>query len=142
MVLAWMMIVPAGILVARYGRTFFTWFPVHQTIQIIGAIFIFLASILALVAVGKSSSGNNHFSSKHGKSGLVLLIIYGQQLLLGVVAHYYKSKTGKRYIGYIHMPLGIILMGESLGAAIFFCSSKFIQLIAEIFFFPSFSMSI
>jgi len=110
MVLAWMLIVPVGILFARYGRTLFTWFPVHRAIQIVGAVFILIGSALAFSAV--ASRGGGHFTSSHGKSGIGLLVAHGQQMILGIASHWYRGKTGRRWIGYLHMPLGIGLMGE------------------------------
>jgi hypothetical protein len=109
MVLAWMLIIPAGILVARFGRTLFVWFPTHRAIQYLAGIFILVASWLAFAAV--ASTGQRHFQSRHAKSGIGLLILHGQQMLLGTAAHWHRARTGRRWLGYLHMPLGIILMG-------------------------------
>lgn len=101
---------PVGILIARYGRSLFTWFPSHRGIQIVGAIFVVVGAACAFAAV--DSVGRDHFQSSHAKSGIGLLVVQGQQILLGGLAHWYKAKTNRRWIGYLHMPLGIILMGE------------------------------
>jgi hypothetical protein len=114
MVLAWLLILPIGIFIARFGRNVFTWFPAHRGVQSFATLLIIIAGILAIVAI--HSISGHHFSSNHAKSGLVVFIIMALQLLLGGIAHYYRGRTGKRHIGYVHMPLGILLIGENFFA--------------------------
>jgi heme A synthase len=110
MVIAWMLILPLGIFLARFGRTFFTWFPAHRAVQTSAFLVIVIALILAITGI-KSRSGD-HYSSAHAKAGLITVILLLLQCVLGALAHWYRGKTGQRYIGYAHMPLGIILVGE------------------------------
>lgn len=111
MVVGWMLIAPLGILIARYGRTMFKWFPVHRGMQFTAFLLIFIAFFLAIAAVGME--GGPHFAYTHNKVGLALFILLIVQVLLGVASHTYRGKTGKRYIGFAHIPLGLILFGES-----------------------------
>lgn len=112
MVVAWLLILPIGIYIARFGRNAFTWFPAHRGVQSFATLLIVIADFLAIVAI--HSNSGEHFSSNHAKCGLVVFIILAAQMLLGGLAHYYKSRTGKRHIGYVHVPLGILLIGENV----------------------------
>lgn len=110
MVLAWMLFVPLAILIARYGRTLFKWFPSHRGIQLFAFLLIFIAFFLAVGAV--AMTGQPHFSNTHEKVGLALFILLFVQVGLGIAAHSYKAKTGNRYIGFAHIPLGLIMFGK------------------------------
>jgi hypothetical protein len=112
MVVGWMLIAPLGILIARYGRTMFKWFPVHRGMQSVAFLLIFIGFFLAVAAVGLE--GGPHFAETHDIAGLVLFLLLIVQVALGVASHSYRSKTGKRYIGFAHMPLGLLLFGEDL----------------------------
>lgn len=105
-----MLFVPVGIFVARFGRGKYTWFPAHRSIQGFSYVIIIIAAILAAVAMRKEQSG--HSLGKHAKSGLGVLILFLIQAGLGSFTHYYRAKTGRRWFGYVHMPLGIIIVGE------------------------------
>lgn len=112
MIVAWMLCFPIGILVARYGRTFFTWLPKHRIIQSVGFLFVFIGFFLAVGGV--SLMGQSHFSNTHEKLGLALFILLFVQILLGVASHSLKKRKGKRYIGYVHIPFGLIMFGLSV----------------------------
>ncbi|UZJ53198.1 hypothetical protein CBS101457_002518 [Exobasidium rhododendri] len=112
MVVGWMLIAPLGILIARYGRTLFKWFPAHRGLQLFATLLIFIAFFLAIAAVGMT--GGAHFAYTHNKVGLALFILLFVQIALGVGSHAYRGKTGKRYIGYAHAPLGLVLFGLSV----------------------------
>lgn len=125
MVVAWMIFAPLGILIARFGRTMFTWFPAHRAVQSFAVLLIFIAFFLAVAGVGIDSG--DHFAYTHNKLGLAMFILVLVQVALGAAAHTFKSKTGKRYIGFAHIPLGLILFGKSL-----FYRSRDIRLISVI----------
>jgi heme A synthase len=110
MVVAWMLIAPLGILIARYGRTMFTWFPAHRAVQLFAFFLIFIGFFLAVAGVQIDTG--DHFSQTHNQLGLAMFILIIVQVALGAIAHTYKSRTGKRYIAYAHIPLGLILFGE------------------------------
>lgn len=111
MVLGWMLLAPLGILIGRFGRTMFNWFPAHRAIQSIAFLFIFIAFFLAIAAV--TYDDNIHFKQTHNQLGLAMVILLIVQVALGAAAHGMRSKTGKRYIGFAHIPLGLILFGLS-----------------------------
>lgn len=111
MVLGWMLLAPIGILIGRYGRTMFNWFPAHRAVQSVAFLFIFIAFFLAIAAVGYDTG--MHFVNTHNQLGLAMVILLVIQVALGAAAHGMRSKTGKRYIGFAHIPLGLILFGLS-----------------------------
>ncbi|CBQ71617.1 conserved hypothetical protein [Sporisorium reilianum SRZ2] len=100
MIVAWFILVPAAILIGRFGRTFFTWFPVHRNIQIAAFLFVLLGLILIIVQVGSGT----HFDSKHAKAGLAIFIIMFVQMVLGAVGH----KTKRFHVSRIvHVVIGL-----------------------------------
>lgn len=110
MILGWQLCFPIGILLARYGRTMFRWFPVHRAVQSVGFLFVFIAFFLA---VGNQAMlGKPHFYSTHTKLGISLFILIIVQVLLGFFSHEIRKRMGSRMVGYLHMPLGILLYGE------------------------------
>lgn len=110
MVVGWMLLAPLGILIARYGRTLFKWFPAHRGIQLLSFLFIFIGFFLAIGGV--SMATGEHFIYTHHKVGLALFILLFVQVGLGFASHAYRGKTGKRIIGFAHIPLGLLLFGE------------------------------
>lgn len=112
MILGWQLLIPIGVLLARYGRTFFTWFPYHRIVMLAGFLFIFIAFFLAVSGVGLQSK--DHFSNTHEKLGLSLFILIVVQVLLGASSHELKKRKGLRYIGFVHIPFGLILYALSV----------------------------
>lgn len=113
MIIGWMLLAPIGMLVGRYGRTTFKWYPVHRNIQYTAAVFIFIAFILGIVAVSESN-GLPHFSGTHTRLGLAIVILLAFQLSLGQLAHFIRARFGVRYVGLLHAPLGLTLFALSV----------------------------
>ncbi|GAA6010479.1 hypothetical protein JCM11491_006958 [Sporobolomyces phaffii] len=79
--IAAVLFVPAGILLARLGRSG-TWFPWHRAIQLFSVTLIIVAAIL-----GITQNSGPHFSDDHQRLGIILLALFVVQPLLGVFAH-------------------------------------------------------
>ena len=107
-----MLLAPIGALIARYGRTLFTWFPAHRAIQLGTSVFMLIGFILGVAGV--SAEGSSHFTETHHWVGLIILILLIIQIALGYWAHSYRGITGKRFVGYAHIPLGVLLFGLSV----------------------------
>lgn len=110
MIVAWMLVAPLGIMVARFGRTMFSWFSAHRAVQLFAFLLIFIGFISAIAAVQIESG--RHFTFSHNQLGLAMFVLVLLQILLGAGAHALKSRTGKRFVGFAHIPLGLILFGE------------------------------
>lgn len=112
MILTWLILVPAAILVARWGRTLFTWFPVHRGIQLASLVAIFIGFFLGVGAV--ANIGIPHFASTHTKLGLAIFLITLFQVALGQVGHVVRRKKGIRVQNYVHAALGCLLFGLAI----------------------------
>lgn len=116
MVIGFLLLLPAGALVARYLRTFTpTWFKSHWIVQFL----ISGPTILAGFALGVgsvSSAGASHFTDSHKKFGLVIFILYLVQLALGAIIHFVKSATRTRRPpqNYVHAVLGLLIIALSM----------------------------
>ncbi|KAJ1018537.1 hypothetical protein NDA16_004819 [Ustilago loliicola] len=106
MIIAWFLLVPAGILIGRYGRTFFKWFPVHRAVM--GAAFLFVL-LGFIIIVAQTSSGDEHFSSTHAKTGLAIIIIMVLQGVLGLVGHKTKRFNPSRIV-HVVIGLGVTML--------------------------------
>lgn len=102
MIVAWFILVPAGILIGRFGRTLAKWFPVHRSIQIAAFLFVLFGFVLIVVEVGSGS----HFDSTHAKTGLAIFIIMFVQLALGAVGHRTKRFHVSRIV---HVVIGLTI---------------------------------
>lgn len=111
MVLGWLIIFPAGIFITRFGRVTFNWFPYHQAVQVAGILAVLAGFILAVLYV--HSQGDSHFSSTHEVLGLTLCIGVLVQMVLGLVTHQIRNRTGIRTVGYVHIPLGLLIVALS-----------------------------
>lgn len=100
MILAWLILVPAAILTARYGRLMFTWFPVHRNVQIAAFVSVLIGFIIIVVEVGDGP----HFDSDHAKAGLAIFIIMFLQMVLGLLGHRTKRFHVSRII---HVVVGL-----------------------------------
>ena len=112
MIIGWQICVPLAILIARYGRSFFVWFPYHRAIMIFGFLFVFVAFFLSVSGV--ALKGDSHFDNLHEKLGLAIFILMFVQIGLGAASHEIKKLKGKRFIGFIHIPFGLTLYGLSV----------------------------
>uniref|UniRef100_V5EUT4 Cytochrome b561 domain-containing protein n=2 Tax=Kalmanozyma brasiliensis (strain GHG001) TaxID=1365824 RepID=V5EUT4_KALBG len=100
MIIAWFLLVPAAILVGRYGRTFFKWLPVHRNLQIAAFFSVLIAFILIIVEVGSGE----HFDSTHAKLGLAIFIVMILQMVLGMIGHKTKRFNVSRIV---HVVIGL-----------------------------------
>ncbi|KAJ7624853.1 hypothetical protein FB45DRAFT_836929 [Roridomyces roridus] len=117
---AYMVVMPLGIFIARYARTFTnSWFWPHAIVNFV----ITGPMVFATFAMGyqvTTLGGEGHFVDPHQKMGLALLILYIMQVLLGTFIHYVKFPAlrqgfpgGRLPQNYLHAILGltIVLMG-------------------------------
>ncbi|KII84247.1 hypothetical protein PLICRDRAFT_179510 [Plicaturopsis crispa FD-325 SS-3] len=112
--IGFLILLPLGVLVTRYLRTFTArWWFGHWIIQ-------FLISgpvIFAGWAYGHQTTmtlGTPNFMDIHQKIGVVLLILYLAQLVLGAVIHFFKTPSlfsGRRPPqNYLHAVLGLVIL--------------------------------
>ncbi|KAL0067391.1 hypothetical protein AAF712_005620 [Marasmius tenuissimus] len=113
-VIGFLLLLPAGALVARYFRTFTNgWFRSHWIIQVLGGVIIILGIALGIQAV--SDLGGSHFSDTHQKLGLAAFILYFVQVLLGVFIHKIKLGKGRRPPqNYLHAILGLAIIAIAM----------------------------
>ncbi|GAA5982038.1 hypothetical protein JCM5350_000624 [Sporobolomyces pararoseus] len=109
--------VPAGVLLARLGRSG-TWFPWHRAIQFFSAALIIVSAI-----IGITQTDGGHFEDDHTRLGLIVLILFVLQPALGVFAHWTKggapltsahpsfSRPFPSIVRIVHILLGIIVTG-------------------------------
>jgi hypothetical protein len=111
--IGFLLILPAGALLARFFRTFsHSWFKGHWILQFgIGGLIIFIGVMLGIGAV--SSANSIHFDSIHKKWGIVIFALYLIQCSLGAVIHFVKPKTfvGRPPQNYLHAVLGLLIIG-------------------------------
>jgi len=114
--LGFLLLLPAGVLLARYLRTFVTtWFTGHWIIQLgIAGLVIVIGVILGVFAVHKAEA--RHLDDDHKRWGVALLILYLIQCGLGAFIHYVKKADRKVRPpqNYVHALLGLAIIGLSL----------------------------
>jgi Kef-type K+ transport system membrane component KefB len=106
-ILTFLVLVPSAILIARFGRTYFKWYHHHRNIQLVSIAFFLVAFFLGISAAYPAPVGEQ----THYQVGVAIFVLYFVQIALGMGAHRYLRKTGQRYIGYVHAPLGLIIFG-------------------------------
>ncbi|GAA5836688.1 hypothetical protein JCM3766R1_006992 [Sporobolomyces carnicolor] len=109
--------VPAGILLARLGRSG-TWFPAHRAIQFFSALLIIVSAI-----IGITQNDGAHFSDGHQRLGIILIALFVAQPALGIFAHWTKggapltsahpalSRPYPSIVRIIHIVLGVVVAG-------------------------------
>jgi hypothetical protein len=108
MSVAWLLLAPLAVLLARYGRMLFTWYPHHRNIQLGTILLTFIAFFLAVSFLSVTDSP--HFVETHHIVGLVIVILVFVQASLGLFAHKFIAKTGRRIVGFVHIPLGLVII--------------------------------
>ncbi|KAG8835663.1 hypothetical protein FRC17_001852 [Serendipita sp. 399] len=114
MTVAFLILLPFGALQARLLRTIVPgkwWFGAHWIIQWpITAVLIIVGFALAVDEVGDLRTGQ--FSSTHKKWGLVIVLLYVVQCILGGVIHHLKPArvTRRPPQNYLHAILGITII--------------------------------
>ncbi|KAL9935217.1 hypothetical protein V8E36_005565 [Tilletia maclaganii] len=107
MTIAWMGLVPAGILVGRFGRSYRSWLKYHRAIQLASLAFITIG--FALGVSGVKSAGGPHFENTHQRLGLAMFVLVLIQAAGGQVGHIIFRSKGIRLQNYGHMLLGVVL---------------------------------
>jgi len=112
--LSFMVILPIGILVARYLRTFTNrWYHAHWIINLA----LGFPLILAAWAMGRNAHyfGNGGSLTPHGKLGLCIIGLYIAQLVLGLFIHYIRipfPAFGHRPPqNFFHAVQGLVILG-------------------------------
>jgi hypothetical protein len=94
--LGFLVVLPTGALLARWGRTFTnSWFQFHWIVQAVVGIPI-IVSGWSLAVAGVITKEGTHFDDTHKIIGLSLLGAYILQLMLGIHIHFFKPKGGFR----------------------------------------------
>lgn len=105
-------LLPAGALLARYGRTFTSkWFVGHRGIQYFAVCLIIIGLALGISFI--QMTGRPHLVNTHEKLGIAIFVLVIVQVLLGELAHYINVKKSMR-TGYVHAPLGILLFALAI----------------------------
>lgn len=112
MLLAWLILVPAAVLTARFGRTLFKWFPAHRGLALAAFVSVTIGFFLAVGGIARAPP--KHFSAKHMKVGLAIYILMFVQLVLGQTGHLVRRKTGSRITSFIHAPLGLFIFALAI----------------------------
>jgi len=110
-----LILLPIGVLVARYMRTFNRhWVNLHLIIQLFIAGPILLGGIGTGIKFTESVNTGGNFVDPHKKTGLALLILYLVQAALGLFIHFFKMPRfmrGRRPPqNYFHVALGLIIL--------------------------------
>ncbi|KAG8965029.1 hypothetical protein FRC05_003504 [Tulasnella sp. 425] len=81
-----------GIFIARFSRTISflkaKWFTAHWFVQFI----VSGPFIIGGWFVGYNYVGEDHFQDSHTRAGLLLLVLYIGQMILGTIIHFFKPK--------------------------------------------------
>ncbi|KAK7043150.1 AdoMet-homocysteine methyltransferase [Paramarasmius palmivorus] len=114
-VIGFLLLLPAGTLLARYLRTFTdTWFKGHWIIQfLLAGPAIVVGIAMGIQAVAKA--GAQHLDDTHKKWGIAIFVLYLVQCSLGAFIHFVKpSKPGRPPQNYFHAVLGLFIIGSAL----------------------------
>jgi hypothetical protein len=106
MILAWLLLAPLAILIARFGRTTFKWYPHHRNIQIATMLFFIVGFGLGVGAAYPDAVN----SKKHYQVGVAIFVIFFFQMSFGLISH---RITG-RWVGYLHAATGLTLFGLAI----------------------------
>ncbi|KAH9029949.1 hypothetical protein EDB85DRAFT_1866835 [Lactarius pseudohatsudake] len=111
--ISFLVVLPAGVLIARYTRTFTNrWFHAHWIVN----FFVGCPLILAAWVLGKKAHNFGHASlTPHGKRGLFVIGLYIAQLVLGLVIHYihipFPSLGHRPPQNFFHAVQGLVILG-------------------------------
>ncbi|KAI0369695.1 hypothetical protein BV20DRAFT_1053069 [Pilatotrama ljubarskyi] len=113
--IGFLMLLPAGALLARYARTFTNaWFTGHWIFQFAFAGPVIIAGV-ALGINAVSTAKAPHLNDDHKKWGIAIFVLYFIQVALGALIHWVKPTSwtvGKRRSlqNYFHAVLGIVIL--------------------------------
>jgi len=117
--IGFLIMLPLGVLLARWTRTFFRhWFWSHATIQLlISAPLIFYGASQGISLASDLGLDDPDERDPHQKIGLALLAMYVAQLVLGLVAHFVKfprlfwgGMLHRAPWNYLHVVLGLAIL--------------------------------
>ncbi|KIO22244.1 hypothetical protein M407DRAFT_216834, partial [Tulasnella calospora MUT 4182] len=108
---------PIGIFIARFSRTVSflkgRWFTAHWFVQFIVSGPIIISGWF----IAYNFVGEDHFRDSHTRVGLLLLLLYIVQMLLGAIIHFFKPKrtiAGRPIQNYAHALLGLTIIALGL----------------------------
>ncbi|KIO22243.1 hypothetical protein M407DRAFT_119755 [Tulasnella calospora MUT 4182] len=92
MTVGFLLCLPLGIFIARFSRTVSflkdKWFTAHWFVQFVVSGPIIVAGWF----IGYNYVGDDHFQDSHTRAGLLLLLLYIAQMILGTIIHFFKPK--------------------------------------------------
>ena len=107
MACAVLLLIPIGILSARFGQYFKHWFALHVTFISLG----FVAAIVGLV-YGIWLSDKRHFETVHQMFGVAIIVAIVIQITLGIsVAVLWRPDRPVRALALVHHTCGRIIIG-------------------------------
>ncbi|KAJ7141109.1 hypothetical protein C8R44DRAFT_240954 [Mycena epipterygia] len=114
-VVGFALLLPCGVLLARYLRTFSpTWYTGHWIAQFgIAGPTIIIGVILGFEAAGKIGST---IYDTHKKTGIIVFGLYLTQCVIGALIHYVKPKNATRRLpqNYFHAVFGLSIIALSM----------------------------
>ncbi len=111
-IVAWLLILPTGVFIGRFGRTKFRWFPAHRAVQTVGILFVIIAMFLGFGTIwclGAASQGRQ-LTLTHHKLGLALALLAVFQGLLGQFGHIMWHRKAIRLQNFLHIIIGIVII--------------------------------
>ncbi|KAJ6594592.1 hypothetical protein B0H19DRAFT_974809 [Mycena capillaripes] len=112
-VIGFALLLPCGVLLARYLRTFSpTWYTGHWIAQ----FGLAGPAILIGVVLGFKASFDYKILDNHKKTGIVLFSLYCAQCIIGALIHYVKPKNakGRPPQNYFHAVFGLSIIGLAM----------------------------
>ncbi|KAL8276593.1 hypothetical protein RQP46_011016 [Phenoliferia psychrophenolica] len=106
--LAACILVPAGILVARWCRGSPSWFNVHFGLLRTGLVFIFVCLATAVIAVESSGHG-----TQFSELGLSVVLVILVQASIGLISHWKRPSDGtqRSLLRKVHIVAGVLTTG-------------------------------
>ncbi|RPD59755.1 hypothetical protein L227DRAFT_575750 [Lentinus tigrinus ALCF2SS1-6] len=114
--IGFLILLPAGALLARYARTFTSgWFQGHWIFQFAIAAPVIISGVAVGIAA-VSSAGAMHLDDDHKRWGVAIFVIYFIQCAVGAIIHWIKPtswtvRKKRPAQNYFHAILGIIVIG-------------------------------
>ncbi|PWN52461.1 CBD9-like protein [Violaceomyces palustris] len=103
-----LLIAPLAILIARWGRTYFSWFPTHRGLHFVTLVFVTIGFFISIAFV---ESAGEHFSNTHMRVGLAIFILVILQVIAGQLGHHTKKRSPLRLL---HIFVGLVTVGLSV----------------------------
>ncbi|KAF8520213.1 hypothetical protein BU17DRAFT_75762 [Hysterangium stoloniferum] len=118
--IGFVVLIPIGILIPRYARTFTNkWFYGHAIFQTLVSGPVIVAGVAyGLKATQRTvaTDATTNFGDTHTKLGLTLFVLYFAQVLLGVFSHFVKRPSSSIFLHrtphqILHIMLGLAIFG-------------------------------